>query len=396
MLGGNNNETFAYGLLITALALTLLLPLTINIMFPQYDGDEDFNQLVDDLKSDYEDFTGSAPVKEDVWALKGIFTPITPGGPRGYTSDGWLYGTEVHDYTPTQYASGPTAYSVTNRIVERQGDTITKVRDLDIYQYATVGEYNAGVKAGDIYSAVSLDVDKKSNIFFSPAGKHTEGGMFYYDYSGYRYAFSPVSNYLGVDDNGDRIELNRNNATCSIIWYQYYNVAEGIAGQLVVNTGDDRSTAYITADTIIQSFNSANNTAKHILQFNGVKLNLYIRMDSYYLSSGWSIKDCFDAGYWAIMITSESADTTAYTATDHAFNPQNIFTTIIDLLTFNLDGYGFSPFIALICSLVVVVPLYVGLLVIGLNNYPVLILEGILLAIQAVTTASNWLGGLLG
>lgn len=409
-MAGNDNPTFAYGLLITALALTLLLPLAINLLVPQQEIEDEYTELINDLNGDYADFTGSAPVKEDVWALKGIYTPYTAGGPRGYTSDGWLYGTEVHDYTPTQYSGGPTGYSVTNRIIEYEDqdtddnpDTppvpvAVNARDLDIYQYSSVGEYNAGVKVGDIYSAVSLDVNQKSNIFFSPAGKHTEGGRFFYEYSGLRYAFSPISSYLGVDDNGDRIELNRNSATCSIIWYQYYNVAEGIAGQLVVNTsgaGDgDRGTAYITADTIIQSFNSANNTARHILQFNGVKLNLYIRMDSYYLSSGWSIKDCFDAGYWAIMITSESADTTAYTTTDYALNPQNIFSTMVDLLTFNLDDYGFSPFLAMICSLIVVVPFYIGLLVISWGNYPMLILEGILLAIQAITTAGSWLGGL--
>ena len=393
MAGAEVNQSFAYGLLITALALTLLLPLSINLLVPQQEIEDDYTQLVEELNGDYADFTGSSPVKEDVWALKGVFTPVTAGGPRGYTEDGWLYGTEVHDYTPTQYASGPTRYSVTNRITETT-DGVTTVRGLDIYQYSSVGEYNAGVQVGDVYSAVSLDVEQKSNIFFSPAGKHTEGNRFYYEYSGYRYAFGPVSSYLGVDDNGDRIELNRNSSTCSIIWYSYYNVAEGIAGQMVVSLGDDRGTAYITADTIIQSFNSANNTARHVLQFNGIKLNMYIRLDSYYLSSGWSIKDCFDAGYWAIMITSDSADTTAYTATDYALNPQNIFSTMVDLLTFNLDSYGFSPFLAMVCSLIVVVPFYVGLLVISWGNYPMLILEGILLAIQAITTAGSWLGGL--
>lgn len=393
MAGGDINQSFAYGLLITALALTLLLPLSINLLVPQQEINDDYAELINDLNGDYADFTGSAPVKEDVWALKGIFTPVETGGPRGYTSDGWLYGTEIHDYTPSQYASGPTRYSVTNRIVSTN-DGVTTARDLDIYQYTdNIGEYNSGIKEGDIYSAVALDVNQKSNIFFSPAGKHTEGGMFYYDYSGYRYAFSPVSSYLGVDDNGDRIELNRNDSTCSLIWYSYYNVAEGIAGQLVYS-GSDGSTAYITSDTIIQSFNSSNNTAKHILQFNGVALNLYIRLDSYYLGSGWSIKDCFDAGYWSVMITSDSADTTAYTATDYALNPQNIFSTMVDLLTFNLDSYGFSPFLALVCSLIVVVPFYVGLLVISWGNYPMLILEGILLAIQAITTAGSWLGGL--
>lgn len=393
MLGGNNNETFAYGLLISAVVLTLLLPLAINILYPSHDLANDYDDVIEDLNSDYADFTGSAPVKEDIWALEGIFTPYQDGGPRGYTSDGWLYGSEIHDYTPSQYSAGGLSYTVTNRVAHTDSDNNTTYTDLDIYQYSAVGDLNSGIEIGDIYSAVSLDVNQKSNIFFSPAGKTTYGDYFVYNYSGYRYAFSPVSDYLGVDDNGDRIELNRVSSSCSLIWYEYYNVASGIAGQLVY-TGSDGGTAYITAETIINSFNSANNTAKHVLQFNGVALNLYVRLDPYY-SASMSIEDCFNNGYWSVMITSESADTTAYTSTDYAFNPQAVFSTTIDLLTFDLDDYGFSPFIGAICSLVVVVPLYVGLLVIGLNNYPVLILEGILLAIQAVTTAGNWLTGLI-
>lgn len=384
MFGGGTNETFAYGLLVSALALTLLLPLAINLLVPAVDGPE-YDETITALRSDYEDFTGSAPVKEDIWGLKGIYTPVIANGPRGYTSDGWMYGTEIHNYTPSQYSAGDTSYTVTNYV---------NGTNLDIYQYSAVGAYNAGIEVGDIYSAVSMDVNQKSNIFFSPQGKETyAGGYFTYNYSGYRYAFSPISTYLGVDDNGNRIELNRNDSTCSLIWYEYYNIASGVAGQLVYS-GSDGGVAYITAETIINAFNSTTNTAKHILQFNGVALNLYIRLDSYYLAGGMSIEDCFNNGYWAVMITSESADATAYTATDYAFNPEGVFSTMIDLLTFNMDDYGFSPFLSAICSLIIVVPLYVGLLVIGLNNYPVLILEGILLAIQAVTTAGNWLDGL--
>ena len=391
-MASGDGSTFAYGLVISAIALTLLLPLCINLLAPTSEVDQSYIETMDKLNDSYQSFTGSAPVKEDVWGLTGIYTPYIAGGARGYTPDGWLYGIEIHDYQPAQYSTGDLAYSVTNRVLQDGAYT-----DLELYQYDTVGALNSGVNPGDIYSAVTLCADHKSDIFFSPQGKHIENGkQFYYDFSGYRYAFSPISTYLGVDDNGNRIELNRNSSTCSIIWYQYYNISSGVAGQLVYS-GSDGGTAYITAETIINSFNSANSTAKHTLQFNGVSLNLYIRMDSYYLTTaGMSIEECFNAGYWSIMITSESADTTAYTATDTAFNPQNIFNTLVDLLTFNLDDYGFSPFIGAICSLVVVIPLYVGLLVIGLNNYPVLILEGILLAIQAITTAGSWLGGLIG
>lgn len=391
MLGGNNNETFAYGLIISAVVLTLMLPLAITMLYPVSDIDTDYQETLDKLIDDYSDFTGSAPVKEDIWVLRGIYTPYTDGGARGWTSDGWLYGTEVKTYSPSQY-QGRQAYTVTNRETWTDMGGVTRVNDLGAYQYSAVGSDIAGVAVNDLYTAVSLDVNQKSNIFFSEQGKHTQGEKFYFDYTGYRYAFSPIGTYNGVDQNGNRIEFNNATATCSLIWYSYYDITDGLAGQLVYR-GADGGVAYITGDTIINSFNSSTNTARHTLTFNGVDLYLYIRLDPAYTSS-MSIRDCFNSGYWSIMITSASADTTAYTATDFKFNPQGVFTTIIDLLTFNLDDYGFSPFVGAICSLMVVVPLYVGLLVIGLNNYPVLILEGILLAIQAITTAGSLLGGL--
>ena len=93
------------------------------------------------------------------------------------------------------------------------------------------------------------------------------------------------------------------------------------------------------------------------------------------------------------MLTSDSADTSAYLATDYSFNPENIFNTVIDLLTFNLDDYGFSPMLAMFCCLIMVLPLYAGLIVIGLDNYPVLILAGILLVLQTLLSAID-LGGL--
>lgn len=384
MASGGGNLTFNYGMVIIAIVLMVGLPLCINLLASQ-PTDDDFNAQMEALNDSYYNFTGSKPVKEDVWGLEGIYTPYSPDGPRGYTSDGWLYGTKIINYSPTQYNSGDLAYTVTSRVTVDGQDI-----NLDMYQYSSVGAGYAGIETGDIYTMVSMDAGHKSDIFFSPSNKHTVGDKFYYDYSGYRFAFKPIKDLEGIDDNGDTVKINQARSSCSLLWYQYYNLAEGISGQIVWN-GSDGSTAYITAETLINNFNSSNNTSKHVLQFNGISLNLYVRLDPLYTSSGMSIKECFDRGYWSVMITSNTSDVSAYMATDYQFNPENIFQTVIDLMTFNLDAYGFSPLIAMFCSLVVIIPLYAGLLVIGLDNYKVLIFAGILLAIQsAVTIFNNW------
>lgn len=387
--GGSGNATFAYGLIIVGIVIMVGLPLMINIFVPEQEVSP-YSDVIDKLNEDYTNFTGSAPVKEDVWILSGIYLPYEAGGAMGRTSDGWLNGGQVHSYTPSQYSSGTTAYNVTDRPTV---DGVTK--DLEYYVYNTIGTSYTGIEQGDVYTSVAMDKDQKSNIFFTSSNKHLLGANFYYEYSGYRYAFKPLVNVVGLDDKGDEFTWLSASSSCSLIWYSYYSWS-GLAGQLVVNWSGsdidaDKGTAYITAETIIQNFNSNNDTAKFNLQFNGVKMNLYIRMDSYYLSSGMSIADCFNNGYWSVMLTSDSADTTAYLATDYSFNPENIFNTVIDLLTFNMDAYGFTPFVAMLCSLIMVLPLYAGLIVIGLDNYPVLIMAGILLAIQTlVSTVGSW------
>lgn len=384
----SGEEAFGYGLIITALVLMVGMPFVINLIVPDQPINE-YQQVIDELNNDYMDFTGSKPVKEDVWILKGIYTPYENGGPSGYTPDGWLYGREIIDYQPSQYSGGPTAYSVSNR------ETVDGiVNQLGYYKYTSVGSAYAGIEAGSVYTSVAMSEDQKSDIFFTPQNKHDAGyGRFYFDYSGYRYSFSPIQNIRGVDDNGDIVEWSANSSSCSLIWYSYYNISSGISGQLVVRSGLDGGTAYITEENIIKNFTPSNNTAKIPLQFNGVSLNLYVRLDVYYLSSGYSIKECFDNGYWSVMLTSETADASGYVATDYSFNPTAIFETFIKLLTFNLDDYGFSPFVALFCSLMISLPLYAGLLIIALHNYKIVIIAGLFLLVQGFLTGASWLGG---
>ena len=379
MAEGNLN--FAYGLFATAVFLLIFMPIVINFVVQPVDGSGEYADQLEELNNAYADFTGSAPVKEDIWVLSGVFLPYQNGGPSGFTPDGWLYGTEIHDYQPSQYSGGPTAYRVNNQ------KTIDGVlTDLDYYEYTEVGTAYAGLQAGDLYTNVALDVNQKSNIFFAPENKNVVNSQFYYDYSGYRYSFMPLVNVLGQDDNGNEIQWLRNQSSCSIVWYSYYNISEGLSGQLIVQAGDDRGTAYITMDTILRAFTSQNNTAKLALNFNGVSLNLYLRFDSYYTSSGMSLQECFKNGYWSIMITSESADSSAYLATDYQLNPESIFNTAVKLLTFNLDEYGFSPLVANLCSIIIVAPFYIGLLVIAMEYHKVLIFAGIASAIQAIAT----------
>ena len=125
-------------------------------------------------------------------------------------------------------------------------------------------------------------------------------------------------------------------------------------------------------------------------------MNLYIKIDPIQLANGLSVQQCYDLGYWSVMVTSLSTDSTAYMQSDNALNPYNIFETLVALLTFNYTDYGISDSMGILCSLVIVVPFYAGLIAICISGdgIKMIVLAGILAAIQGIATlisnAGSW------
>ena len=374
MLGSSTDNNFSYRMLIFAFAVLFLMPTMISIYT---DNASDMDENMDELLDGYYEFTGSEAAQESVWALTGIYTPYTGSADYGYTPDGWLYGSIVGispgTYSPDQYAGDNQQYSV------QRGDD-------GLYRYVVAeGETTAdGHGSGDLYTSVTFDVGEKSDIFFTESNRVDDGSFFYYEYSGYRYAFQPLADYETEDADGNRIPVTANTTSLSLIWYEYYGNS-GISGQLIL-TGSDSGVAYLTAQQIIYAFNNTTSTAKFAMTFNNVDMNIYIRINPYYLSQGLSIEDCYNQGYWSIMVTSLSTDVDAYNTTEFSFNIYNIFETLVDLFTFNTDDYGLSGAMGTIASLVMVIPLYCALISIGITFYPALIGAGVLAAIQAIAS----------
>lgn len=384
MLGGVDNS-FAYRMLLFAMAIIFLMPTFITVFTDIEDGS--VNDNLTELTEGYEDFTGTTPTTEAVWGLTGIYEPYTGGTSYGRTPDGWLYGARLGDnfsyiynddgeitgyqggYSPTQYKGSAMAY------------TVYRDDDDGVYRYAA--DTNDGHKKGDIYSAVTMDSGKKSEIFFTSSGKVESGEFFYYEYTGYRYAFQPFANYDAINQNGEAVPVIATTTSLSLIWYEYYG-SSGVAGQLILS-GSDSGVAYLTAQQIIRAFDSTTSTARFTMVFNGVDMNVYIRLNPYYIAQGNTVEECYNLGYWEIMITSLATDVDAYVGTDYTFNVAEIFDTMIKLFTFDAASLGLSGTMATLASLVFSLPLYAALLSIGMSFYPVLILAGILAAIQSLS-----------
>lgn len=361
MLGGGGDNRFSYKMIVFAMAIMFLFPTALSIFT---DTDSEVNEQA--FLDEYYKFTGNHPTREAIWALTGIYTPYFEGS-YGYTDDGWLYGGIIgstSSYQPSQYIG--TDYG--GPVLLQDG----------LYKYTK--STDDGHVAGDVYTAVTMDAAQKSNVFFTPGGKVESGEFFYYDYSGYRYAFQPLANYTAQNSSGKAVPVVATTTSLSLIWYEFYG-SSGISGQLVLS-GSDSGVAYITAQEIITAFNSVTSTAKFGMTFNGIEMNVYIRLNPAYIAQGMDVQQCYNYGAWEIMITSLSTDSDAYTQADYAMNVNEIWTTLIDLFTFNTADYGLSGWLATLASLIMVIPLYAALISIGMTFYPALIAAGILAAFQ--------------
>lgn len=406
--GGVGSQEFTMKWLSIAVVVLLLLPMGLTLLTPGvYNG-----ATQDEVLEGYERFTGQkAATSVSVWPLTGIYLPFTGGSiddegnqvTYGYTEDGWLYGSELRSYAPEQYRSTTQQYTVykdDHNVFRYLYDSDDYNEDLGTGHRGTfylatqqdvqdgkaenIGDPIERKERGELYTDVNFDVYHKSDIFFIESSRQEDtDGHFYYDYSGYRMAFQPISSYTAQDQDGNKKPVIATTTSLSLVWYEYLNGQSGITGQLVLS-GSNGGIAYLNAAQILAAFNNNTSTAAFDMVFNGVKMTIYIKIDVMYLSSGDSVEKCYNEGHWSIMVTSLSVESTAYTGTDDAINPMKMIETMIDLLTFNLDDYNISPWMAQVISIIYIAPLYVALISLLLDKEYLWILMGIMAAAQAL------------
>ena len=377
--GDDGNKDLGFRLILTASVLLLVLSSLITYCYPATISDGTPTEY-SALEEQYRNFTNSNPTSESVWCLTGIYSCVgsdANGGAYsgyGYTEDGWIYGVRIENYNPSQYAS-----------------------DSD-YTYSYSASYNGAVykynqdeskynkhSNGDLYGSVPFDVSHKSDIFFSSNNVVQSSEGFYYDFSGWRYVWQPLQSHQTYDADGNLINVVPNQTSLSLIWYDFYGNS-GLSGNLIISGNAPGDVAYLSSAMIVSAFDSNTSTSKFIMTFNGVDMNIYIRLDASKLSAGLTVEDCYNLGYWSVMVSSMSVDTDSVISSDYEFNPFTVFQTMIDLLTFKMEDYGISGIAGSVCGVVIVMPLFIGLICIGMKNYPVLIFAGI----YSVITAWNW------
>ena len=386
-----SEQTFIQRWVIVAVFIIFLMPIMIGMYFPKETGNGDYfntyasQDTINEMNDSYFAFTqGLGSNTEMPWTLTGIYTPYT-GGAYKYTPDGWLYSTKITPYSPSQYATNETIASTYTVALQTETDGSSVYR----YVVASGDTTQDGHTNGDLYTYVSMDVNQQSEIFFTSNLKQTYGNQFMYEYTGYRYAFQPLSDYYIRGTNGEPIKTTAVNTSLSLIWYNFVGQS-GISGQLVL-TGSDSGVDYITATEIVSAFNSINNTARFTMNFNGCDMNVYIRINPYYTSQGYSVEQCYDNGWWSIMVSSVTADMSAYTTPSNPINLEKIWDTLMDLFMFNMKDYPMSGVMQIFASLVITVVLYSTLLAMATHNPKLLIIVAVIALIQTATAFINGL-----
>lgn len=368
-------------MLVFSMAIMFLLPTMITVFVPS----QDYIDAKEDLFDTYYEMTGQeAQTKTAIWILTGLYTPVEEGSPYLVTDDGWMARSELKSWTPSQYMGSPEQYTVTKgsdgyfRYIATSDPNDDPDAATPDYDSAT----GTGHYAGELYTAFNFDPLYMSDIFFTESSRTNMGDNFYYEYNGVRAAFQPISTYTIVNENGDRVPVIATETSLSCVWYSWYTQT-GIASQLTLS-GNNGGVAYLNGASIVSAFNSVNNTATFSLVFNGgINIDVIIRLDPYYLST-MTVQDCYNRGYWSMLITSESVDQSAYSGTDSALNPMRIFQTMVDLLTFNYENYGISGLGGVLCSVVFVMPLFATLIAVAVDKPWMWLIVGILGLIEFI------------
>lgn len=382
---GKSSPEYTSSLIKLAVLILIFTPILFTLFAPAH-MDKPYEEEINELQNEYYLSSGhNVTATTEIWPLVGIYTPYS-GGDYGVSEDGWIYGTKQINYAPEQYNNQYTA-----RLMDNGLYYYTHVPAED--KTHKVATYDANTQKWDysdasIYANVHMDNAHKSNVFFTPDSKVSTDNGYYYVYSGYRLAFAPIRAYE-ADNGGTALEIQPRSSSLSLIWYQYSTLS-GLAGMLSIN-GSDQGLSYLTGDDITRAFNGATYSSVFDMSFNNLKCHLTIKLDPARISAGMTPKTAYDNGYWSVMVTSDAIASSNINNASYEFNFDNVFQTLIDLLTFDIaKDYDIPGWEATIASLLVTMPLWAALISLAIANYYILIGVALLAAVQSLNSLTSW------
>lgn len=399
--GGSGDTQFTYKKIVGGLLIISLLPIVINLFVAPVNVDEWQGEYESISQTYYEARGTPAGSGIELWTLSYIATPYTSTN-YGYTDDGWLHGGLITDVSPTQYQgaawSGETfkAARADNGVwyytVAPSNNPNIVVATTDDADHVHITDYNGAT----VYSAVVMDTAHTSDTFFTAqdSSRVDFNGHYYYGYSGWRYAFSPLHSYSATNGDGTVYDVKSNSSSLSLIYYQY-NSIDGIAGQLSLS-GSDNGLSYLSGADIVRAYEGINFTATFDMKFNSIPMHIQIRLNPTAIASGMSVEDCWNGGYWSVMVYGDK-DVEDYVGglyggnnDDHSI--ENIFNVFVDLFSFRIsDHYEIDGWVGTLASMTFSLAFYATLLAIGVSNpYMWMIIAIVGLFQTLLTVGTGW------
>lgn len=312
--GGGGDDRLQVGTIVFCIVISFVITTAVPFLVPDYSSG-DTAQLYK-AREEVGAYTGESMVNLTPWQLTGIFTPYQPGtstpdNPH-LTDSGWLYGEEITSGEYAQYLGknivklDPQQYS--NRpLSQSETEDITVINGLKWYYRSTLGDSDEPnplfmIVAG-VANVAGVDVDPyKYKTVEAPR----------WDYSGYRYEFTPYLNLL--DENGDP-KPSATDARLSVVWYKEYSQqngqsSQGLSGGLVLlNDRTNGIVANLTAGEIVERYDvNSSYSTRYTVDFDGLKLWFNIRFDTDVITQGnLSLDEAFNRGYWSLAVTAVSA-----------------------------------------------------------------------------------------
>lgn len=398
---GMSSPEWTSKMVIVALLITFFTPLFFTLFVPTISETQEdpYAEQIADLEEQYYLATGKKPTATtEMWGLKGIFTPFD-GFKYSYSDDGWIYSDRIDEYSPYQYSasyekSDPQTYYKVQRMSNGLYYYTSKPPN-DVNGIVVATQDNNGnwdYKNATLYTAVTMDDQHVSTVFFTTTSKQEVNGHYYYNFTGYRYSFSPLRSF-GMNVNGNVTMIEPNSTSLNLIWYKYAT-SNGIAGQLAINS-QDQGVSYLGAQDIVRAYNSQIYSATFDMNFGaGIPMHLTIRLDPYMMAqNGWSVEQCFNAGYWSVIVSSDAVASSSIQDSSYDFSLDNIFDTLINLFTFKItEKYDIPGWEGTLASLLITMPLYAVLIAVCLSNYYLLIMVALLGVIQMVASGLQSVG----
>ena len=358
--GGGDSDGLLFKVAIFCTIITVVSTMLIGALLPGLQSDYSMDEIEYERKN-VMTFTGDSITNSTPWKLTHVYTPFTYGSSYNIDDDGFIYGSEISDYSElgktTDIKLNKNQTSASTLDTNKQTVSIEKKSFKWYYDPTTIGWLTIP------YAAIYSSITNQDVEYITTETVNQDYQTF--QHTGYRYVFDPMLPF-NYDGGGD--DVSTRDGSLSIVWYKFPGnsgiIGSGISGGLVIYGADQTIISNYSALDIIDGYNTNSGFAsKYDFDFNGTRLFLNIRFDSDVINDSIPLDDAWNDGRWSLAITSSSAGNFIDIKNSTSFTDSlgGMVDTFIDIYTFDTPSID-NPFYDFILWMLVIFPAELALM----------------------------------